>query len=75
MYSNYHDLSYKIVISAQVSYNTFSDKLDQDLYTQSTHSLYAKQEGERISFRRTKTLKELPTQDRTFHTQEAGGVP
>ena len=50
-------------------------ELDQDLYTQSTHSLYAKQEGERISFRKTKTIKQLPTQDRTFHSQEAGGVP
>ena len=52
-----------------------SDKSDQDLYTQSTQSLYAKQEGERISFRKTKPLKQLPTQDRTFHSQEAGGVP
>ena len=52
-----------------------SDKSDQDLYTQSTQSFHAKQEGERISFRKTKPLKQLPTQDRTFHSQEAGGVP
>ena len=55
--------------------HSVSDKDDQDLYTIFTHSLYAKQEGERISFRKTQPIKQLPTQDRTFHTQEAGGVP
>ena len=39
-----------------------------------THSFHAKQEGERISFGGTKTLKELPTQDRTFHSQEDEGI-
>ena len=47
-----------------------SDKFDQDLYTMFTHSLHAKQEGEGVSFRKTKPIKQLPTQDRTFDSQE-----
>jgi len=40
-------------------YYSVSDKFDQDLYTMFTHSLHAKQEGEGVSFGKTKAFKEL----------------
>ena len=39
--------------------DSLSDKFDQDLYTISTQSFHAKQEGEGVSFGKTKAFKEL----------------